>query len=471
MNPALAEIVLGGGICVVLLADLFISDRWRDLTFVIAMSVLVAAAWAAGGIGLNGVEVIFDGSFIADPLARVLKLLSALVVAVVFLYSRAYLKDRDIYKGEYYLLGLFALLGIFVMISAYSMLTMYLGLEILSLSLYALVAFDRESPVAAEAAIKYFVLGAIASGCLLYGISIIYGVTGSLLLPDINAALLRSDPNDVAALVGLAFILVGIAFKFGAVPFHMWLPDVYHGAPTCVTLLIGTAPKLAAVAFAIRVLFEGLGALAASWELMLTILAVLSLGIGNVVAIAQTSMKRMLAYSTIGHVGFIFLGLLAGTEAGIEASLFYTIVYVMTAAAAFGVLILMSRRGFDADALDDFKGLNQRSPWFAAVMMLAMLSMIGVPPLVGFYAKWWVLAAILDQGHLWLAITAVVFSVIGAYYYLRVLKLMYFDEPENVIELTAPFDMRLVLSINGALLLAVGLFPDRLIAICASVFS
>jgi NADH-quinone oxidoreductase subunit N len=471
MNPALAEIVLGGGICVVLLADLFISDRWRDLTFVIAMSVLVAAAWAAGGIGLNGVEVIFDGSFIADPLARVLKLLSALVVAVVFLYSRAYLKDRDIYKGEYYMLGLFALLGIFVMISAYSMLTMYLGLEILSLSLYALVAFDRESPVAAEAAIKYFVLGAIASGCLLYGISIIYGVTGSLLLPDINAALLRSDPNDVAALVGLAFILVGIAFKFGAVPFHMWLPDVYHGAPTCVTLLIGTAPKLAAVAFAIRVLFEGLGALAASWELMLTILAVLSLGIGNVVAIAQTSMKRMLAYSTIGHVGFIFLGLLAGTEAGIEASLFYTIVYVMTAAAAFGVLILMSRRGFDADALDDFKGLNQRSPWFAAVMMLAMLSMIGVPPLVGFYAKWWVLAAILDQGHLWLAITAVVFSVIGAYYYLRVLKLMYFDEPENVIELTAPFDMRLVLSINGALLLAVGLFPDRLIAICAGVFS
>lgn len=471
MNPALAEIVLGGGICVVLLADLFISDRWRDLTFVIAMSVLVAAAWAAGGIGLNGVEVIFDGSFIADPLARVLKLLSALVVAVVFLYSRAYLKDRDIYKGEYYLLGLFALLGIFVMISAYSMLTMYLGLEILSLSLYTLVAFDRESPVAAEAAIKYFVLGAIASGCLLYGISIIYGVTGSLLLPDINAALLRSDPNDVAALVGLAFILVGIAFKFGAVPFHMWLPDVYHGAPTCVTLLIGTAPKLAAVAFAIRVLFEGLGALAASWELMLTILAVLSLGIGNVVAIAQTSMKRMLAYSTIGHVGFIFLGLLAGTEAGIEASLFYTIVYVMTAAAAFGVLILMSRRGFDADALDDFKGLNQRSPWFAVVMMLAMLSMIGVPPLVGFYAKWWVLAAILDQGHLWLAITAVVFSVIGAYYYLRVLKLMYFDEPENVIELTAPFDMRLVLSINGALLLAVGLFPDRLIAICASVFS
>lgn len=470
LNPALAEIVLGSGICVVLLADLFISDRWRDLTFAIAMAVLVATAWVAGGIGLNGVEITFDGSFIADPLARVLKLLSALVVAVVFLYSRAYLKDRDIYKGEYYLLGLFALLGIFVMISAYSMLTMYLGLEMLSLSLYALVAFDRESPVAAEAAIKYFVLGAIASGCLLYGMSIIYGVTGSLLLPEINAALLQSGPNDIVALVGLAFIMVGIAFKFGAVPFHMWLPDVYQGAPTCVTLFIGTAPKLGALALAIRVLFEGLGAIATSWEAMLTVLAVLSLGIGNVVAIVQTSMKRMLAYSTIGHVGFIFLGLLAGTEAGLEASLFYTIVYVMMAAAAFGVLILMSRRGFDADALDDFKGLNERSPWFAAIMMLVMISMIGVPPLAGFYAKWWVLAAILDQGHLWLAVTAVMFSVIGAFYYLRILKLMYFDEPENVIELDAPFDMRLVLSINGVLLLAIGLFPDRLIAICAGVF-
>jgi NADH-quinone oxidoreductase subunit N len=470
MNPAMAEIVLGTGICIVLLADLYISDRWRDLTFAIAMALLTITAWVAGGIGLGGAEVTFDGSFIVDPLARILKLFSVLVVAVVFLYSRAYLKDRNLYKGEYYLLGLFALLGIFVMISAYSMLTIYLGLEMLSLSLYALVAFDRESPIAAEVAIKYFVLGAIASGCLLYGISLIYGVTGSLLLPEINAALAQSGPDDVVMLVGMAFILVGIAFKFGAVPFHMWLPDVYHGSPTCVTLFIGTAPKLAALALAIRVLYDGLGSVAASWEPMLTIMAVLSLGIGNVVAIAQTNMKRLLAYSTIGHVGFIFLGLLAGTSAGLEAALFYTIVYVMMAAAAFGVLIFMSRHGYEADSLDDFKGLNQRSPWFAAIMLLIMISMIGVPPLIGFYAKWWVLAAILDQGHVWLAVTAVMFSVIGAFYYLRILKLMYFDEPDNVIEFDAPLDMRVILSVNGALLLVLGLFPDRLIALCAGVF-
>ena len=471
LSPAIAEITLAIGICIVLLADLFISDRWRDLTFVISMAVLVATAWVAGSVGVTAAEITFSGSFIVDPLARVLKLVAVVTVAVVFLYSRQYLKDRGVYKGEYYLLGLFALLGIQVMISAYSMLTMYLGLEILSLSLYALVAFDRESPVAAEAAIKYFVLGAIASGCLLYGISIVYGVTGSLLLPEINSALLGAGPDQVAVLVGLAFILVGIAFKFGAVPFHMWLPDVYQGAPTCVTLFIGTAPKLAAIALAIRVLVEGLGPLAGSWEAMLTILAVLSLGIGNVVAIAQSNIKRMLAYSTIGHVGFIFLGLLTGTSAGLEAALYYTIVYVIMAAAAFGMLILMSRRGYDVELLDDFKGLNQRSPWFAAMMMLVMVSMLGLPPLAGFYAKWWVLAAVLNAGHLWLAIVAVVFSVIGAFYYLRVVKLMYFDEPEDSLELTAPFDLRLFLSANAILILALGLFPDRLIAVCAQVFA
>jgi NADH-quinone oxidoreductase subunit N len=471
LNPAIAEITLAIGICIVLLADLFISDRWRDLTFVISMAVLVATAWAAGSVGVTGAEITFDGSFIVDPLARVLKLVAVVTVALVFLYSRQYLKDRGVYKGEYYLLGLFALLGIQVMISAYSMLTMYLGLEILSLSLYALVAFDRESPVAAEAAIKYFVLGAIASGCLLYGISIVYGVTGSLLLPEINSALLGVGPDQVAVLVGLAFILVGIAFKFGAVPFHMWLPDVYQGAPTCVTLFIGTAPKLAAIALAIRVLVEGLGPLAGSWEAMLTILAVLSLGIGNVVAIAQSNIKRMLAYSTIGHVGFIFLGLLTGTSAGLEAALYYTIVYVIMAAAAFGMLILMSRRGYDVELLDDFKGLNRRSPWFAAMMMLVMVSMLGLPPLAGFYAKWWVLAAVLNAGHLWLAIVAVVFSVIGAFYYLRIVKLMYFDEPEDFLELTAPFDLRLFLSANAILILVLGLFPDRLIAVCAQVFA
>jgi NADH-quinone oxidoreductase subunit N len=351
------------------------------------------------------------------------------------------------------------------------LLTMYLGLEILSLSLYALVAFERDNPVAAEAAIKYFVLGAIASGCLLYGISLIYGVTGTLQIAEISAALLQSGPAEVVPLVGLAFIIVGIGFKFGAVPFHMWLPDVYHGAPTCMTLFIGTAPKLAAFALAIRVLAEGLGPLAPGWEGMLAVLAVLSLGVGNVVAIVQTNIKRMLAYSTIGHVGFIFLGLLTGSPAGFQAAMFYTMVYVLMAAGAFGMVILLSRKGFEAERLEDFKGLNQRSPWFALIMLMIMVSMIGVPPLAGFYAKWWVLAALIDAGHVGLAVTGVLFSVIGAFYYLRVVKYMYFDDPEDTVPLDTPVDFRLVLSANGLIILALGIFPDRLIAICASVFT
>ncbi len=470
INPAMAEIVLALGICVVLIADLFISDRWRDLTYLVAMMVLALTAWVAGGIGADTPTVTFSGSFIVDPLARTLKLFAMAVVATVFLYSRAYLKDRDVHKGEYYLLGLFALLGIMVMISAYSLLTMYLGLELLSLSLYALVAFDRESPVAAEAAIKYFVLGAIASGCMLYGRSLIYGLTGSLQIAEIAAALRQAGPNEVITLIGLAFILVGVAFKFGAAPFQMWLPDVYQGAPTCVTLFIGTAPKLAAFALVVRVLVEGMGPVALSWEAMLSVVAVLSLGIGNVVAIVQTNIKRMLAYSTIGHVGFIFLGFLTGTRAGLEASLFYTIVYVIMAAAAFGIVILMSRKGFESDQLDDFKGLNQRSPWFALIMMLVMFSMIGLPPMAGFYAKWWVLAAVINAGHIGLAITAIVFSVIGAFYYLRIIKLMYFDDATDAEKLVVPADIRVVLSLNGLVIVALGLFPDSLIAICSRAF-
>jgi NADH-quinone oxidoreductase subunit N len=470
INPAMAEIVLALGICVVLMADLFVSDRWREVTYLLAMAVLALTAWVAGPIGADGQTVALSGSFVADPLARTLKLFALAVVAAVFLYSRGYLRERGIQKGEYYVLGLFALLGIMVMVSAYSLLTMYLGLEILSLSLYALVAFDRESPIAAEAAIKYFVLGAIASGSLLYGMSLIYGMTGTLQIEEIGRALRAAGPDEIVSLIGLAFILVGIAFKFGAVPFQMWLPDVYEGSPTCVTLFIGTAPKLAAFAMVIRILVEGMGATALSWETMLSVMAVLSLGIGNVVAIVQTNIKRMLAYSTIGHVGFIFLGLLTGTRAGLEASLFYTIIYIVMAAAAFGIVIAMSRRGFESDQLDDLKGLNQRSPWFALIMLLVMFSMIGVPPMAGFYAKWWVLAALINADHLGLAITAVVFSVVGAFYYLRVVKLMYFDDAVDSSRLEAPADLRVVLSLNGLLILALGLFPDGLIAICGRAF-
>jgi NADH-quinone oxidoreductase subunit N len=471
MAPAMAEITLAAGICIVLLVDLFVSDRWRDVTYLLSIATLVVTAWVASTIGVDSAVVAFNGSFIADPMARVLKLFALAVVAGVFLYSRNYLKEHGIFKGEYYLLGLFALLGIQVMISAYSLLTLYLGLEMLSLSLYSLVAFERDNPVAAEAAIKYFVLGAIASGCFLYGISLIYGVTGTLQLSEISRALMQSGATEIVPLVGLAFILVGIAFKFGAVPFHMWLPDVYHGAPTCMTLFIGTAPKLAAFALAVRILAEGLGPLASGWETMLSVLALLSLGIGNVVAIAQANIKRMLAYSTIAHVGFILLGVLTGTAAGLQAAMFYTMVYVLMAAGAFGMVILLSRKGFEAEQLADFKGLNRRSPWFALIMLLIMVSMIGVPPLAGFYAKWWVLAALVDAGHVGLAVAGVLFSVIGAFYYLRVIKFMYFDEPEEAEPLESPFDFRFVLSTNGLIILALGIFPDRMIAICASVFT
>jgi NADH-quinone oxidoreductase subunit N len=467
--PALPEIVLALGICLVLLVDLFIPQRWRDVTYLLSLGVLGATALAINGALEPVTRVIFSGSYVGDALAGFLKLFAVVVVATVFLYSRAYLKDRELHKGEYYLLGLFALLGIFVMCSAFSLLTMYLGLEILSLSLYGLVAFDRDAPVPAEAAMKYFVLGAIASGCLLYGISILYGVTGTVRLDELAAAVRGFDTSAVPALLGLAFVLVGIAFKFGAVPFHMWLPDVYEGAPTSVTLFVGTAPKIAAFALVLRVLVDGLGPLAFGWEPMLAVLAVLSLGLGNVVAIAQTNIKRMLGYSTIGHVGFILLGFVAASPEGIEAALFYTVIYVLMAAGAFGVLILMGRRGFESDRLVDFQGLNQRSPWFAGIMLLLMFSMIGVPPLAGFYAKWSVLAALLDAGWLWLAVAGVVFSVIGAFYYLRVIKYMYFDAPADAGPLRAGLDLRLVVSLNGLLVLLLGVLPDPLLALCARV--
>ncbi|MDJ0928249.1 MAG: NADH-quinone oxidoreductase subunit NuoN [Gammaproteobacteria bacterium] len=464
--PALPEMALALAICVLLLVDLYVPDRLRDLSYLVALGGLVLTALAVGESAVDGRVEIFTRSYVSDPLARFLKLVALVMVATVFLYSRSYLRDRGLFKGEYYLLGLFATLGIFVMISAASLLTMYLGLEMLSLSLYGLVAFDRNNATAAEAAMKYFVLGAIASGCLLYGISIIYGVTGSLDFGSVAAALGRGETEDLGVLAGMALIIVGIAFKFGAVPFHMWLPDVYEGAPMSVTLFISTVPKLAAFALTLRVLVEGLGPLADGWEPLLATLAVISLALGNVVAIAQTNIKRMLGYSTIAHVGFILLGFAAGSRDGIEAALFYTVVYVLMAAGAFGVLILSSRAGFECENIDDLKGLNQRSPWFAAMMLLLMVSMIGVPPLAGFYAKWWVLAALIDAEMLGLAIAGMVFSVIGAFYYLRVVKVMYFDDSDGGAELVPGLDLRAVVSLNALLVLVLGLSPEFLIQLC-----
>ena len=465
---AAPEMFLLGAASVVLLVDLFLGERTRWVTFVLALLTLAGTSLVTATFGFDERTVGWHGTYVADPLAALLKLVATGAVAVAFLYAYDYLRVRQLLKGEYFVLGLFALLGIMVLVSANSLVTLYLGVELLALSLYAMVAFNRESGVAAESAIKYFVLGSIASGALLYGMSIVYGVTGSLELGVVSAAAGRMEEGQIGLLFALAFIVVGVAFKFGAVPFHMWVPDVYHGAPTPVTLFLAAAPKLGSFALAFRLLAEGLGpAHAGGWQDMITLVAVASIVVGNVVAIAQTNLKRMLAYSTISHVGFILFGILAGTSEGYEAALYYTIVYVVMSVGGFGVVILLSRAGFEADALDDYRGLNARSPWFAAVMLMLMFSMAGVPPFVGFWAKLAVIQAVLDVGQVWLAIVAVAFSVIGAYYYLRVVKLMYFDEPSDRTALQASGALRFVLSVNGLAVLVLGLFPGMLLAICA----
>jgi len=469
--PATAEIFLMCAGCVVLLADLFLSDRNRVITYWLSLLALLGTAVCLLLTAPEARVVTLGGLFVADPLSQLLKLFSCAVVAVAFIYSRDYLLERELFKGEFYVLGLFATLGIFMMISAHSMLSMYLGLELMSLSLYAMVAFNRESAMSAEAAMKYFILGAIATGCFLYGTSILYGVAGTFDLGEVARKAADLDALSIPVLVALSFILVGVAFKLGAVPFHMWLPDVYQGAITPVTLFIGTAAKIASFAMIFRVLAEGLGGLQPSWSGMLVVLAVLSMAIGNIVAIAQTNLKRMLAYSTISHVGFILLGFLAGTAAGYEAALYYTLAYVIMSGAAFGMIILLSRRGFEAESLDDFRGLNARSPWFAAIMLIVMFSMAGVPPLLGFYAKFAVLAAVVEVGRTWLAVAGVLFSVIGAFYYLRIVKLMYFDAAADENPLVARQDLRVVLSLNGLLVLVLGIFPQTLIALCVRALS
>jgi len=385
---------------------------------------------------------------------------------MALLYSRAYLENHNILRGEYYVLALTALLGIFVLVSANSLLTVYLGVELLALSVYAMVAFDRDSGISAEAAIKYFVLGAIASGALLYGMSLIYGLTGTLDLSEIAVRL--SAPSSLGVTMGLVFIVVAVAFKLGAVPFHMWLPDVYEGAPTSVTLFIGTVPKLAYFALALRLLAQGLAGMSVEWTQMLAPLAVLTLVIGNVLAIVQTNLKRMLAYSTIANVGFIVLGFVAGTADGYAAALYYTLVYVLVALGSFGVILLASRKGFEADQLDDYRGLYQRDPLLAFAMMLLMFSTAGVPPLVGFWAKLRIFQALWETHHLWLVIIAAAMSVVGAYYYLRVIKLMYFDDPVGQQPpASTPGGVRVALGLNAAAVLALGVLPQPLLNLCA----
>jgi NADH-quinone oxidoreductase subunit N len=468
---AAPEIFLAGAICLVLLIDVFLRPEQRQVTYLLAMLSLVGVALVSVLTENQQPLVTFSGSFVSDPAGGALKLMAYVIVALVFLYSRNYLEEHKLFKGEFFVLALFGLLGIMVMISAHSMLTMYLGLELLSLSLYALVAFNRDSAIAAESAMKYFVLGAIASGTLLYGISLLYGVTGTLDFSELATALAGDEGLSLAAALGLVLVVVGVAFKFGAVPFHMWLPDVYEGAPTPVTLFVGSAPKIAAFALSWRVLVEALAPMDASWQGMLIILCVLSLLIGNIVAIAQVNLKRMLAYSTISHVGFILMGFIAGSEEGVEAAMFYTMTYSLMAAAGFGMIIVLSRKGFEAERLEDFRGLNQRSPWFALMMLLIMFSMAGVPPLVGFYAKLSVLSALIGADLVWLAIFGVLLAVVGAFYYLRVVWYMYFADPVDVAPLSSAQDLKLVISINSLVLLALGLFPGYLLDLCARVVS
>jgi NADH-quinone oxidoreductase subunit N len=460
------EIFLGLAACAILMLDLLLSDAQRRWIGVLALITLLLTAVLVVMQPVSVKVVALGGLFELDRMAQVLKVVTLLIVAAVFVYSTDYLKLRAIFKGEYFVLGLFATLGAMVLISAGSLITLYLGLELMSLCLYAMVAFDRDSGIAAESAIKYFVLGSMASGTLLYGMSIIYGMTGSLELAAIATAVHNGLGGNVGLVFGIAFLIVGVGFKFGAVPFHMWIPDVYEGSPTCVTVFIGTASKLAAFALAMRLLPEALGASQSDWSQMLVVLAVLSMAIGNIVAIAQSNLKRMLAYSTISHVGFVILGILSGTAQGYQAAMFYMISYAIVAAGAFGMILLLARQGFEADKLVDFKGLNARSPWFAGMMAILMFSLAGLPPFVGFWAKLGVIQAVLGVQLTWLAVVAVLFSVVGAFYYLRIVKLMYFDEPNEATVIGGSMLMRTVLSANALLVLGLGIIPGTLLQLC-----
>ncbi len=462
--PLLPEITLLLGSSIVLLADLAAKDRERTWPYLLTMLTLLAGIVATLYVATDSSEIVMHGTYVRDPMSDMLKIALLLLAIPVFIYARDGLLKQDLWRGEFLTLGLFAILGMLVMISANGFIALYLGLELLTLSLYALVAFNRDSARGAEAAMKYFVLGALASGLLLYGISMLYGATGHLDFPGIAAAVVGHQ-NDMVLIFGLVFVVIGLAFKFGAVPFHMWLPDVYDGAPTPVTLLIASLPKIAAFALAMRVLVDGLGTLYESWYMMLVILAVLSMVLGNVVAVVQKNIKRMLAYSTIAHVGFIFLGLLAGTEEGYRAAMFYAIVYAAMAAGAFGILIALDTKGVEVDQLEQLQGLNERHPWLAGSMLLLMFSMAGVPPTVGFFAKLFVLEAVIAIDMTWLALIAVFFSIIGAFYYLRVVKMMYFDKPIDPVPLQIGSAARIMLVVNGLAMLFFGLFPAILMTL------
>ncbi|MFN3984326.1 MAG: NADH-quinone oxidoreductase subunit NuoN [Rhodocyclaceae bacterium] len=472
--PAAAEIFVAVMALVIMLAFTFARSIARELSYYLTQATLIGAAFVTIWTMEPGTQYTFSNMFVADLFGDLLKLFIYFSVAAALLYGRGYLADRNIDRPEFFLLALLMTLGMMVMVTANHLLSVYMGLEMMSLSLYAMVAFDRDSARSTEAAMKYFVLGALASGLLLYGMSMIYGATGSMDFGGIMQAIYHQSANKTVLMFGLVFVMAGLAFKLGVVPFHMWVPDVYHGAPSAVTMMIAAAPKLAAFAITVRILVYGLLELADQWQSMMMFLAVASLVLGNLAAIAQSNIKRMLAYSGISHMGFVLLGLLSGVVDGdrhfainaYSSAMFYAVSYVIMSLASFGMVILLSRAGFEAEHIDDFKGLNKRSPWYAAMMMITMFSMAGIPFFIGFFAKLSVLQAVVAAGYIWLAVLAVVMSLVGAFYYLRVVKVMYFDEPEDTAPIHAPADVRVLLSVNALSIALLGLLPQGLMTLC-----
>ncbi|ALT77096.1 MULTISPECIES: NADH-quinone oxidoreductase subunit NuoN [unclassified Roseateles] len=473
------EIILLVMTCVIAIVDLFVTDSQRRPTYWLTqLTVAVVGTMHLSYFSAGDTVYAMQGMVVSDPMGHLLAFFACVATIVTLVYARPYAASRELLKGELFTLTLFSLLGIFVMLSANNFLVIYLGLELMSLSLYALVALRRDNANATEAAMKYFVLGALASGFLLYGLSMMYGATGSLSIPEVFKVISTGAANKSVLIFGLVFVTAGLAFKLGAAPFHMWVPDIYQGSPTAVTLLLGAAPKLAAFAITVRLLVEGMIGLAVDWQQMLVVLSIMSLLVGNLAAIAQTNLKRMLAYSTIAQMGFMLLGLASGVvndntlsaANAYSSAMFYAIVYVMTTLGSFGMILLMSRQGHEAEEIRDLAGLAKRSPWYAAVMSIFMFSLAGIPPTAGFYAKLSVLQALVSSNvtaYLYLAVFAVVVSLIGAFYYLRVVKVMFFDEPTDRAPLTAPGDVRLVMSLNGAAVLVFGLLPGGLMAWCA----
>ena len=469
---ALPELFLLSAISIILIFDLFASERLKPITYYLTQLSLIITGWLVFDL-IGESATIFSGTFVLDTMGSTFKVFIMGFAIIALVYTRHYLKVHELLRNEYFILALMSILGMMVMVSGHSLLTLYMGLEIMSLSLYALIASARDRSVAIEAALKYFVLGAIASGLLLYGMSMIYGITGSLDIAQISNFARASTLASQQTLIlnfGLVFLVIGVAFKLGAVPFHMWVPDVYQGSPTSVTMFLSTVPKIAAIALLIRLLIDGLGDLQHYWSDLLMIIAVLSIALGSLVALMQSNIKRMLAYSTISHIGFVLLGFVTGVVEGYGAAVFYVLVYILMSLAAFGSIIALNKSGFEADQISDYQGLSKHSPWFALIILVVMLSMAGVPPFIGFYSKLFILQQVIAEGYVILAVIAVVFAVISAYYYLQIIKTMYFDDADKEITVSAPLDMRVVLSINGILILLVGLMPSFWMSLSVSLF-